>query len=82
MISFHQIKKIDETHGRKFWTFAVHFDRTLPEENPDESQMEKFLTKLYSFYEEINDNLTKCLLSHLMVGYFLRKNNFILTNFG
>ena len=60
-------KHINEIHGRKFWTYAVHFDRSLPEEYPDELQMESFLTKLKAFYEEIHDNLTKCLLSHLMV---------------
>ena len=65
-------KHINEIHGRKFWTYAVHFDRSLPKENPDESQLASFLTKLNSFYEEIHDNLTKCLLSHLMVGSFSR----------
>ena len=65
-------KHINEIHGRKFWTYAVHFDRSLPEENPDESQLASFLTKLNSFYEEIHDNLTKCLLSHLMVGSLLK----------
>ena len=61
-------KLIDERHGYKIWTYAVHFDRSLPDKNPDDFQMQSFLTKIMHFYEEIYDNLTRCLLSHLMVG--------------
>jgi len=68
-------KHITEIHGKRFWNYAVHFDRSLPEENPDDYQMGSFLTKLNSFYEEIHDNLTKCLLSHLMVGFFFKEKS-------
>ena len=61
-------KLIDERHGYKIWTYAVHFDRSLPDKNPDGVQMQSFLNKIMHFYEDIYDNLTKCLLSHLMVG--------------
>ena len=61
-------KLIDERHGYKIWTYAVHFDRSLPDKNPDDVQMQSFLNKIMHFYEDIYDNLTKCLLSHLMVG--------------
>ena len=61
-------KLIDERHGYKIWTYAAHFDRSLPDKNPDDFQMQSFLTKIMHFYEEIYDNLTRCLLSHLMVG--------------
>ena len=60
-------KFIDQKHGDKMWRYAVHFDRSLPEKNPSYSQMESFVEKINIFYEEANDNLTKCLLSHLMV---------------
>lgn len=60
-------KLIDQKHGDKIWRYAVHFDRSLPEKNPTYSQMESFLEKINIFYEEANDNLTKCLLSYLMV---------------
>ena len=66
-------KHMNEIHGKKVWNYAVHFDRSLPEENPDDYQMGSFLTKLNSFYEEIHDNLTNCLLSHW-------KNPFIFSN--
>jgi hypothetical protein len=62
-------KLIDERHGYKIWTYAVHFDRSLPDKNPDGVQMQSFLNKIMHFYEDIYDNLTKCLLSHLMVGW-------------
>jgi hypothetical protein len=62
-------KLIDERHGYKMWTYAVHFDRSLPDKNPDAFQMKTFLNKIMHFYEDIYDNLTKCLLSHLMVGW-------------
>ena len=67
-------KQIDTNHGNKIWSYAVHFDRSLPEKNPNDSQMESFLRRINMLYEEVNDNLTKCLLSHLMVGFniFLR----------
>ena len=68
-------KHITEIHGKRFWNYAVHFDRSLPEENPDDYQMGSFLTKLNSFYEEIHDNLTKCLLSHLVVGFFFKEKS-------
>jgi hypothetical protein len=61
-------KLIDDRHGFKIWTYAVHFDRSLPDKNPDDFQMQSFLKKMMLFYEDIYDNLTKCLLSHLMVG--------------
>ena len=35
--------------------------------SPTYSQMESFLEKINIFYEEANDNLTKCLLSFLKV---------------
>ena len=60
-------KLIDHKHGDKIWRYAVHFDRSLPEKNPTYSQMESFLEKINIFYEEANDNLTKCLLSFLKV---------------
>jgi hypothetical protein len=62
-------KLIDERHGYKMWTYAVHFDRSLTDKNPDAFQMKTFLNKIMHFYEDIYDNLTKCLLSHLMVGW-------------
>jgi hypothetical protein len=62
-------KLIDERHGHKIWTYAVHFDQSLPEKNPDDVQMQLFLNKIMQLYEDIYDNLTKCLLSHLMVGW-------------
>lgn len=62
-------KLIDERHGYKMWAYAVHFDRSLPDKNPDAFQMKTFLNKIMHFYEDIYDNLTKCLLSHLMVGW-------------
>ena len=61
-------KQIDKNHANKIWSYVVHFDRSLPEKNPDDSQIELFLSKINMLYEEINDNLTKFLLSHLMVG--------------
>ena len=61
-------KQIDTNHGNKIWSYAVHFDRSLPEKDPNDSQMESFLRRINMLYEEVNDNLTKCLLSHLMVG--------------
>ena len=61
-------KQIDKNHAKKIWSYAVHFDRSLPEKNPNDSQIELFLSKINMLYEEINDNLTKFLLSHLMVG--------------
>ena len=62
-------KLIDERHGYKIWTSAVHFDRSLPDKNPDDFQMQSFLNKIMLFYEDIYDNLTKCLLSHLTVRW-------------
>lgn len=73
-------KHITEILGKRFWNYAVHFDRSLPEDNPNDYQMGSFLTKLNSFYEEIHDNLTRCLLSHLMVGFFSRKHRFIFSS--
>ena len=61
-------KLIDERHGSKIWTYAVHFDQCLPDKNPDDFQMHSFLKKIMLFYEGIYENLTMCLLSHLMVG--------------
>ena len=61
-------KQIDKNHVNKIWSYAVHFDSSLPEKNPNDSQMELFLRRINILYEEVNDNLTKCLLSHLMVG--------------
>ena len=52
----------------RIWTYAVHFDRRLPENNPNDSQMDSFLKRIKIFYEEVNYNLTKRHLSHLMVG--------------
>ncbi len=65
------VKKIliDERHGYKIWTYAVHFDQSLPDKNPDDIQMQSFLNKIIHFYEDIYDNLPKSLLSHLMVGW-------------
>ena len=60
-------KLIDHKHGDKIWRYAVHFDISLPEKNPTYSQMESFLEKINIFYEEANDDLTKCLLSFLKV---------------
>jgi hypothetical protein len=60
-------KFIDQSHGSKMWRYAVHFDRSLPEMNPSYSQMESFVEKINNFYEEANDNLSKCLLERLMV---------------
>jgi len=60
-------KLIDHKHWDKIWRYAVHFDRSLPEKNLTFSQMESFLEKINIFYEEANDNLTKCLLSFLKV---------------
>ena len=66
-------KQIDTNHGNKIWSYAVHFDRSLPEKDPNDSQMESFLRRINMLYEEVSDNLTKCLLSHLKVGCnFLR----------
>jgi hypothetical protein len=31
---------INEIDGSRVWTYAAHFDRSLPEENPDQSQIE------------------------------------------
>jgi hypothetical protein len=61
-------KLIDDRHGFKIWTSVVHFNQSLPDKNPDDVQMQSFLNKIMLFYEDIYDNLTKCLLSHLMVG--------------
>ena len=62
-------KQIDKNHANKIWSYAAHFDRSLPETNPNDSQVEQFLSKINMLYEEINDILTKFLLSHLTVGY-------------
>ena len=62
-------KQIDTNHGNKIWSYAVHFDRSLPEKNPNDSQMESFLRRINMLYEDVSDNLTKCLLSHLKVGW-------------
>ena len=61
-------KQIDKNHGMKICSYAVHFNRSLPEKNPNDLQIELFLSKINMLHEEINDDLTKCLLSHLMVG--------------
>jgi len=61
-------KQIDKNHANKIWSYAAHFDRSLPEKNPNDSQVEQFLSKINMLYEEINDILTKFLLSHLTVG--------------
>ena len=61
-------KQIDTNHGNKIWSYAVHFDRSLPEKDPNDSQMESFLRRINMLYEDVSDNLTKCLLSHLKVG--------------
>ena len=61
--------KTDERHGYKIWTYAVHFDWSLPDENPDDFKMQLFLKNIILFYEDIYDNLTKSLLSHLTVGW-------------
>ncbi len=61
-------KQIDTNHGNKIWSYAVHFDRSLREKDPNDSQMESFLRRIKMLYEEVSDNLTKCLLSHLEVG--------------
>ena len=63
-----QKNQIDEKHGKTMCTSAVHFDRSLTEKNPNDSQMESSLKRINMFYEEVNDNLTKFILSHLMVG--------------
>ena len=60
--------QINEKHGKTICTYAGHSDRSLPEKNPNDSQMDSLLKRINMFYEEVNDNLTKCLLSHLMVG--------------
>ena len=60
-------KQIDTNHGNKIWSYAVHFDRSLPEKDPNDSQMVSFLRRINMLYEEVSDNLTKCLLSHLKV---------------
>ena len=67
---FLQTKKnqIDTNYGNKIWWYAVHFDRSLPEKDQNDSQMESFLRRINMLYEEVNNNLTKCLLSHLKVG--------------
>ena len=60
MIFFQQRKKlIDERHGYKIWTYTVHFDRSLPDKNPDDFQMQSFLKTIILLYEDIYDNLTK-----------------------
>lgn len=63
--------QIDEGHGykHKIWTYSLHFDCSLPEINPDDFQMQSYLKKIMLFYEDIYDNLTKCHLSYLMVGW-------------
>ena len=33
-------KLIDERYGYKMWTYAVHFDRSLPDKNPDDVEVE------------------------------------------
>ena len=37
---------IDERHGYKIWSYAVHFDQSRPEKNPDDFQMQSFLKKI------------------------------------
>ena len=32
-------EQIDTNHGNKIWSYAVHFDRSLPEKDPNNSQM-------------------------------------------
>ena len=61
-------KQIDKSHGNKIWPYAVHFDRSLPEKDPNDSQMESFLRRINMLYEEVSDILTKCLVSHLKAG--------------
>ncbi len=39
-------KQIDKNHGNKIWSYAVHFDRSLPKKNPNVSQMEIFLRRI------------------------------------
>jgi hypothetical protein len=46
-------KLIDESHGYKMWTYAVHFDRNLQDKNPDAFQMKTFLNEIMHFYEDI-----------------------------
>ncbi len=60
-------KQIDTNHGNKIWSYTFHFSSILPEKDPNDSQMESFLRRINMFYEEVNDNSTKCLVSHLMV---------------
>ena len=62
-------KLIDERHGHKIWTYAVHFDQSLPDKNTDDFQMQSFLNKIMHFYEDIYDNVTKSFVSHLTVGW-------------
>ena len=45
-------KLIDKRHGHKIWTYAVHFDRSLPEKIPDDFQIQSFLNKIMLFYED------------------------------
>jgi hypothetical protein len=35
-------KLIDEYHCNENWKYAVHFDSSLPDKNPDDSQMQTF----------------------------------------
>ena len=42
-------KLIDDRHGFKIWTYAVHFDQSLPDKNPDDFQMQSFLKKMMLF---------------------------------
>ena len=60
--------EIDTNHDNKIWSYAVHFDRSLPEKDPNDSQMVSFLRRINMLYEDVSDYLTKCLLSHLEVG--------------
>ena len=50
---FHHAKKklIVEYNCKKHWKYAVHFDSSLPDKNPDDSQMQSFLAKMNKFYD-------------------------------